>query len=304
MRELINKFRIYQEKLNKSGNTIDSYVKEVERFIKQYDIESIEDLKILQDKHFVMETWLTNVTEKYAPNTVNRIKASLSVFVAFLITEDILDMNRIKLIEDVKVDTKKIEVYTTDEEQDILKYIDLKIKNKQFKRKCDKQVYKMQRCILEMMMFSALRVSEVRKLKLEDIDLVNKKMDIRGKGFNGNVSRVLSIKDDFLKTLNEYLEIRNSIEIKEGEREYLFISPLTKTKATENSIRKFLKNVLSELEMDGCCHKIRHSRISELIEKKANVKQVSLFAGHANEKITEKIYIHPMEESMKELANM
>ena len=50
MKDIINGFREYQIKLNKSEKTIKAYVKEAELFIRNYNINSIEDFKILEDK--------------------------------------------------------------------------------------------------------------------------------------------------------------------------------------------------------------------------------------------------------------
>lgn len=306
MRGLINKFRVYQEKLNKSNNTINSYVKEIERFIKQYNIETIEDLKILQDKNFVMETWLADITEKYAPRTTNRIKASLSIFVAFLITEDILEINRFKLIEDIVVDTKKIKTYTREEEDKMLKWLNKKIEEDNFKRHIDKQVFQMQNCIIKLLMSSGMRISEIVKMRIEDINLETRTFNIRGKSFGGNVSRINKFKIDMMNDLKKYLEIRSNITLKDELDEiYLFISPLTKKHITENTVRKFVQNTMfKELGMNGTLHEFRHTRATQLLEANKDIKAISKFLGHSSTKVTESVYLHETEEMMDDLANI
>ena len=50
MRNLLEKFRNYEEKLNKSDKTIKVYVKEVNYFLDKYNLNSIESLKIMEEK--------------------------------------------------------------------------------------------------------------------------------------------------------------------------------------------------------------------------------------------------------------
>ena len=109
-----------------------------------------------------------------------------------------------------------------------------------------------------------------------------------------------------IEQINKCLEIRSNINIKEGNEKYFFISPISKTKITEDSLRKFLRNILKELEIESSSvlHNLRHYRATELISKGQNVKNVSLFLGHANVKTTERYYIHQDEEMMEELSEI
>ena len=227
---LLNNFIEYNIKLNKSDNTIETYKKEINTFLKQYNIYSTEQLNILEDMDFLKDTWLIDMKNKYAPANVNKKKNILSVFSNYLVMENIISENKIKSISNVKNDIQKIEVYTENELKTIFEYMDKKIKEDNFQRKIDKQVWMLNRLMVKITYDNALRISEVVGIKMEDINLEEgNKFYIRGKGHNGNISRFNMFKKDTVELLKEYLNLRNEIKIKNGNEEYLFISPLSNT---------------------------------------------------------------------------
>ena len=196
---------------------------------------------------------------------------------------------------------------TEDELKIIFEYMDKKIKEDNFQRKIDKQVWMLNRLMVKITYDNALRISEVVGIKMEDINLEEgNKFYIRGKGHNGNISRFNVFKKDTVELLKEYLDLRNKIKIKNGNEEYLFISPLSKSKITDNSLRKFFKKILDELNIDynSPMHDIRHTKATELIAKDVEVKKVSMYLGHTSERITEKYYIHQTDKVMEELSEL
>jgi site-specific recombinase XerD len=256
---------------------------------------------------FLKNNWISDMKNKYAPSNINKKKNILSVFSNYLIIEGIISENKIKLISNIKNDVQKIEVYSEDELKSIFEYMDNKIKEDNFQRKIDKQVWMLNRLIVKIIYDNALRISEAVGIKLEDINLEEgNKFYIRGKGHNGNVSRFNVFKKETVELLKEYLNLRTEIKIKDGNQDYLFISPLSKSKITDNSLRKFFKKILDELNIDynSPMHDIRHSKLTELIEKGAEVKKVSMYAGHTSERITEKYYIHQTDKVMEELSEL
>ena len=303
---LLENFKNYEVKLNKSTKTIEGYLKEARYFMNDYNINSVEDLKIMESKEFWSQ-WLEDMTSKYQAGTVNKKKTALSVFSKFLIFEEIIEVNKVQQIESLKNDNKKIEVYTDEEIEKIFNYMENKIKANKFQRKIDKEVYFMNMVAIKLLYKNALRVCEVVSIEMKDFNLdEGNKFYIHGKGGHGKVTRFNSFSKDMIESINECLEIRNKIKIKEGNEQYFLISPISKSKLTEDSIRKFLRNILKELEIESSsvCHNLRHYRATELISKGQNVKNVSLFLGHANVKTTEHYYIHQNEEVMEELSEI
>lgn len=306
MKDIINGFREYQIKLNKSEKTIKAYVKEAELFIRNYNINSIEDFKILEDTDFLTDVWLVDMTKQFAIGTVNKKKASLSVFSSYLLLQDIIKENKIKQIENLKNDNSKIEIYTNEDIERIFDYMKNKIDDNQFQRHIDKTVYFTNMVAIKLMSSCALRVDELCSIQMNDLNMETRKLNIRGKCGHGNVTRFNKLNKEMAELVKQYLEIRSEIKIKEGNEQYLFISAISKAKISDASIRKFIKKILDELDIitSSPCHAFRHQRASELIAKGANVKAVSLYLGHSSEKVTEQYYIHQDEEVMEDLCEL
>jgi integrase/recombinase XerD len=306
MLNVIKGFKQYNTNLKKSQNTIDNYMIELNAFLKDFNINSIEDLEQLQEKEFI-NNWLIEMNNKgYASKTINKKKNVLSIFSSYLILENIIEENKFKQLSNINDNNNKIDIYTNEEIEKIYSYMEEKIKEDKFQRKIDKDVYKTNLVAIKLMAACALRVNELSKIRLSDIDLESGKILIRGKGHKGEVSRFNKVNKEVLKSINEYLEIRSKINIKEEAQEYLFISPISKNNITNESIRNFIKKINKELGIttSSPCHAFRHNKATELIAKGADVKKVSLYLGHTSQNTTEKYYIHQDIDTIEELSEL
>ena len=128
-------------------------------------------------------------------------------------------------------------------------------------------------------------------------------MYVRCKGHKGEISHKSKMNKETLSIVKEWLEVRNNIISNE---DYLFISPLSKKQISTDAIRKQMRLLQQELNIEGdlMIHSIRHTRISELVTKGADIKKVSMFAHHSNQKTTELFYCHSTEEMLEELSEI
>ena len=304
MKDIINGFREHQIKLNKSEKTIKTYVEYIEKFIKEYDI-TVENIEMLSSSDFAKQFLEDNLAKGFAPGTINRKKNTISVFSNYLMFLNMIPENKFKQLSSVKDDHKKVDVYTDEQLEKMLDYLDNKITENNFQRKVDLKVWKMQRCIIHLLMTSGMRISEVVKMRINDFDLSNgNAYAIRGKGFNGNISRKNAFNKEVAEELKDYLKIRSEIKIAEGDEEFLFISPLNKKHINEQTVRMFVKRMFKEIGIEGTLHEYRHTKATDLINKGIDVKKVSLFLGHANQNTTERYYIKGNDDTMEELANL
>ena len=304
MKDIINGFMEHQIKLNKSEKTIKTYVEYIEKFIKEYDI-TVENIEMLSSSDFAKQFLEDELAKGFAPGTINRKKNTISVFSNYLMFLNMIPENKFKQLSSVKDDHKKVDVYTDEQLEKMLDYLDNKITENNFQRKVDLKVWKMQRCIIHLLMTSGMRISEVVKMRINDFDLSNgNAYAIRGKGFNGNISRKNAFNKEVVEELKDYLKIRSEIKIAEGDEEFLFISPLNKKHINEQTVRMFVKRMFKEIGIEGTLHEYRHTKATDLINKGIDVKKVSLFLGHANQNTTERYYIKGNDDTMEELANL
>lgn len=306
MMNIIQGFKEWNIKMNKAEKTIKMYDEYIKNFVNEYNI-TIENIKQLSDKEFAKKFIDNELSKGLKPASINKHKNIISTFSNYLVFEDIIDSNKFKEISNIKNDNHKVNVYSDEDIKRIFDYMDNKINEDKFKRHIDKQVYIVNMTAIKLLYKNALRISEAVSIEMNDFNLDNSnKFYIHGKGGHGKVTRFNSFSSDMVDLINEVLEIRSNIKIKEGNEKYFFISPISKSKITEASLRKFLKNILAELniEYSSPAHDMRHSKLSELVNKGVEISRVASFAGHKSAKTTEAFYVHPVESTMDELVNM
>lgn len=117
--------------------------------------------------------------------------------------------------------------------------------------------------------YQAMRVSEIVKLRPEDIDYDQKIIKI--KGSKGGRDRHIPIAPQVIKGLKKYIPIKCGV------------------RALEIAFKKKAKEVLNK---DLKFHTLRHSGATYYLnEKKWNIRQVQYFLGHKNIQTTQ-IYTH------------
>ncbi len=129
-----------------------------------------------------------------------------------------------------------------------------------------------------------LRVSEVIKLKVEDIDTQRKLIHI--KGAKGRKDRYTLLSEVAFRTLSLY---RNKFKptkwLFPGAREYRHLSTRTAQAIFEHAKEK------AGIIKDVTIHSLRHSFATHLLESGTDLRYIQELLGHKNSKTTE-IYTH------------
>jgi len=136
-----------------------------------------------------------------------------------------------------------------------------------------------------MLIYSAgLRVSEVVKLRPEDIDSDRKLIFI--KGDKGRKDRYSILSDVVLDTLRQYYkEYRPNKWLFEGEIKEKHITIRTVQRIFESARHK------SNIKKDVGIHSLRHSFATHLLESGVDLRYIQELLGHKSSKTTE-IYTH------------
>ena len=140
---------------------------------------------------------------------------------------------------------------------------------------------------------SGLRRNELRNLRIEDIDFINRNIKVvQGKG---NKDRYVDIPENLVNKLKEWIGDRNSGWLLQGKQEEgrisnRHLSRIIKTIAMSSNIRK-----PDEIHF----HTIRHSYATFLINNGASLQEVQELLGHQDISTT-KIYSHLAREKIKE----
>ncbi len=134
---------------------------------------------------------------------------------------------------------------------------------------------------------SGLRVSEVVKLRIQDIDWENKLLLIRQA--KGNKDRYTLLSESSLH------EIRKQAQDRAG-KEFLFLN-MKGTAYSVRTLQVLLGRAVKKTKLPGkvTCHSLRHSFATHLLENGVDVKTIKELLGHRSVKTT-MIYLHVAEK--------
>ena len=146
------------------------------------------------------------------------------------------------------------------------------------------------RAILEVLYATAIRRSELTRLKVDDIDLVNRILRVEeGKGLK---DRRLPIAERACHWIRRYLsEVRPVFRTIETDSS-LFIGrkgvPMSPSKVGE-MVGKYIRR--SDVDKPGACHLFRHSAATAMLDAGADLRHIQKFLGHVDISSTQ-IYTH------------
>lgn len=154
------------------------------------------------------------------------------------------------------------------------------------------------KAIFELLYSSGLRISEACNLRLEDVDLDNHFLTIRGKGGR---ERLVPFGEQALEVLRKYLEKARDQILKDRFSEYLFISKKGEF-LNRKSVWRLLKKYISRtgIKKSVTPHTFRHSFATHLIENNADLRSVQELLGHIDISTTQ-IYTHMASKTLKEV---
>jgi integrase/recombinase XerD len=151
------------------------------------------------------------------------------------------------------------------------------------------------RMILVLTYSAGLRVSEVVRLKLEDIDEERKLIHIRqAKGRKDRYTVLSKVAWDLLSV---YLK-------KYKPEEWLFVGSQPETHITERTVQHIFEKACEKagIKKDVSVHSLRHSFATHLLEGGTDLRYIQELLGHASSKTTE-IYTHVSKKNIESIQS-
>jgi site-specific recombinase XerD len=142
------------------------------------------------------------------------------------------------------------------------------------------------RAMIALLLFAGLRRSEVTAITLDDLDMENGQLLVRGKGAK---QRVVPLTPLVIEAIREYLQCRP-----QTESDHLFVSRVGGHPIAGRVANRMLNRVLEEAGLDKqgiTPHRLRHAFASHLIRTGADVRTVQELLGHADLHTTAR-YLH------------
>ncbi|MEE3241819.1 MAG: site-specific tyrosine recombinase/integron integrase [Candidatus Neomarinimicrobiota bacterium] len=272
--------RILKIERNYSNNTISSYLSDLKSFDSFLEKNGI-DFKKLNNKH--TKLFFRNLSKKkFSPRTIKRKFSSLSSYFNFLLDRRIIKNNPLNGVFTPKIPKILPEILTIEEINSIFLAAESS-KNEILSLR--------DRCILEMLYSSGLRVSEVCELKINNIQFDLDLIRFFGKGSKERIIPLTYYARKWLKKyLSESRKILSSRSKKSSNYVFLSNNGLSLTRmAIWLSVKKYVNSagVLKKISP----HTFRHSFATHLIDGGANLIEVQALLGHADISTTE-IYTH------------
>lgn len=276
--------------LNYTDKTIDSYKRDCEKFDRflfknniLFDQVSYENIRDFLTKE---------ITDGISKKSCRRRISALRKYYDFMIKKDYVSFNPFLVVEAMKTPKTLPRVLYQDQIQEILD----KNKNREDELMLRDQV------MLEILFYCGVRVSELINIKLIDIDLKNRVVNIFGKG---RKERIVPFTNDakifiekYLNKTRVYLQNKNPVYC-----DYLLLNNLGK-KLTSRGVEFILKQIEEKLDLhyDLHPHIFRHSFATSLLDNGADLRLIQELLGHESINTTQ-IYTHVSKEAMVNAYN-
>lgn len=273
-------FEAHLRSKDRSENTISCYLRDTLAFIAwyrgktEYGLEKLIELDGVEYKKHLQQS-------DQAILTINRKIASINVFCQWMHKQGYTR-------EEIHVEAvrnKDVRQYKGLEDSDLWK----------LRNEIHRNGNRMHICMIELLIGTGIRVSELVGIRLKDIELSERKGVLRILG-KGNAQRTLPINKDVRKALTRLLEVRL-----ESELEYLFIGQ--RGALERNAVNLILNKYGDRVQVKVTPHMLRHTLGYRLI-KSTPLTTIQQILGHDHVSTTN-IYTLTTEKDMAEaLANI
>lgn len=287
MEEILTRYQNYLLNNKKySDKTVAAYLQDLQLFMA-YLKENHLDFSCM-DEDLVQNYFFSLKQKKYKVSSINRKIVSLRNFYQFY--HRFIDShfhNFMKNYETLKSE-RKLPKDLFEEQIKILL------------TPCEKQAKYISRnqCIILLLLYTGMRVSELCNLNLMDLDLQECTIRVFGKG---RKERSVYFLPSLLQYLQEYLEIYRPKMIKEESEDAVFIGSYG-TRITPRSIEKILihrsKNASEPFVVTP--HMLRHTFATTLLNQEVDLKMVQELLGHSSLSTTQ-IYTHVSRARLKKV---
>jgi site-specific recombinase XerD len=203
-----------------------------------------------------------------APATVCRKITVLSVFFGFLMDLGELDTNPARRIPLPKPASRIPNAISEDEAQQLIAAAESPF----------------ERAMLLLMLTAGLRRSEVGTIRLEDVNLKDALLLVRGKGAK---QRMVPLMPQTAQAIQDYLAIRPEVHLP-----YLFLTPQARRLAND-FLNRTLRRILARADLDKRItpHMLRHTFATHLVRNGVDVRTIQELLGHADLETTAN-YLH------------
>jgi integrase/recombinase XerC len=250
------------------------------------------EFNIKQIDHITIREWLSALhAAKKKKSSIARKVASLRTFFQFLLREGVVETNPAKLVATPRLD-KNLPSHLSVEE--MVRFIETP--------DVATDLGKRDRAILEMLYGTGMRVSELTKLNVRDVDLRERMARVTGKR---RKQRIVPFTEPAGEALVQYLLVRDNFlrraAATERDDQAIFLN-YQGTRITTRSVGRMVDKYIAECAGIHSIspHSLRHSFATHLLDNGADLRHIQELLGHARISTTQ-IYTHVSMERLIEV---
>ena len=269
-------------------------------YANAHGIDDVREIKATDIDAFIahMRRKITNRGGEFSAGSIARMISSLRIFFKFLYRSEHILINPMEgFAANIRADRNRKEIFTPAEMTRFLDSIDI-----------DDDIGLRDRAIFELMYSSGLRISEVVKLDVGDVDLNERVLLVReGKGGKDRFVPFSRVAAAFIMKYIEHNDRsgrKGRMRARGIDESALFIGRhgRMQTQVIRLYFRKYLEaSGITRRNLSP--HSIRHSCATHLLEAGADVRYVQELLGHEHIQTTVK-YTHLMIEGLKRVYKM
>jgi site-specific recombinase XerD len=264
-----------------SGNTLKSYGEDLSAFSQFCSDNSKTEIDSVSEKF--IKSYLMRLSElELNKKSISRKLASVRGLFKFAFQQNLINQNPSFYISNPKTARNLPEIISIEDFNEVFKIVEK-----------DQEDVKLIKAIFELLYGCALRVSELCQLNMNDLDINQKILRVKGKG---SKVRISPVGYQSLKVIKEYLDTREFYSVsepllvnKKGERIY--------PRMVHRIVNKYLSRVTDIKKKSP--HILRHSAATHMLDSGADLNAVKEILGHENLSTTQ-IYTHVSIERLKD----
>lgn len=283
--EAFEKYLLLEKKY--SLHTVKAYIDDIKTF-QNFVLTTFEEATLEQINYNQIRTWIVTLVDKgLSSRSVNRKMSSLKAFYSFL-------MKIGQILEDPFIKhralktPKKIQIPFS--EQEMTKVLSENIYTIDFEGVRNQ-------LIIDLLYTTGIRRSELISLELQNVNLHQEILKIKGKR---NKERLIPILPIIKKEIEKYLAERSNLEVIK-DKDYFFLLK-NGNKLNETFVYRLINDYfgLVSAKVKKSPHMIRHTFATHLLNNGATLNSVKELLGHSSLASTQ-VYTHNSVATLKKV---
>lgn len=287
--EYVNEFMNYSRDIKRRAvNTLAAYKGDLTALFDVVDkpIADIEGVDI--------EGYISYLKENgNSASSANRKLSNIKTFFKYLKDHNVIQNDPAKAVDMAKVEKKAPKAIVGDELASLMVTLE-RITAEDSRHKTGVKLRRRYRAMMLIFLYCGLRKSELVELKLDDVDFVNGRLLIHGKG---SKQRYVYMNDKVIEALQSYLEIRSELKNAAYSR-FVFLTGSGSEKMAVSDINRYVERLFKEAGLEGkgyVVHTLRKTMATALHNNGVDIYTIKEILGHDNIQTTT-IYLSASEQ--------